>query len=66
MLRVLQEHDFERVGETHVIKVDVRVIAATNVDLPVQVPCTITRFTSVFTAVDASPCAAKQRANSEP
>jgi DNA-binding NtrC family response regulator len=33
LLRVLQEHEFERVGETRTIKVDVRVIVATNVDL---------------------------------
>ncbi len=34
LLRVLQEQEFERLGGTQTIKVDVRVIAATHRDLP--------------------------------
>jgi DNA-binding NtrC family response regulator len=33
LLRVLQEREFERVGDGHTIKVDVRIVAATHSDL---------------------------------
>ena len=37
LLRVLQEHRFERVGGSHTIEVDVRIISATNRDLKEEV-----------------------------
>lgn len=37
LLRVLQEHEFERVGSSKKIRLDVRLISATNADLAEQV-----------------------------
>ncbi len=37
LLRVLQEHEFERVGDTQTIRVDTRVIAASNRDLLAEI-----------------------------
>ena len=37
LLRVLQEHEFERVGDTQTIRVDTRVVAASNRDLLAEV-----------------------------
>ena len=39
LLRVLQEGEIERVGGSHPIRVDVRVVAATNVSLRQEVEC---------------------------
>src|SRR5258705_13652065 len=37
LLRVMQEREFERIGDSQTTKVDVRVIAATNSDLGLMV-----------------------------
>ena len=37
LLRLIQEREIEKIGATHPAKVDVRIIAATNRDLPTQV-----------------------------
>jgi two-component system nitrogen regulation response regulator NtrX len=37
VLRIIQEHTFERVGGSRMVQVDVRLIAATNKDLPAEI-----------------------------
>jgi len=37
LLRALQEHEFERVGDEQTVKVDVRVVAATNRNLEIEI-----------------------------
>ncbi len=37
LLRALQEHEFERLGSTRTIKVNVRIVAATHRDLPAMI-----------------------------
>lgn len=39
LLRVIQHNEFERLGSSHTIKVDVRIIATTNRDLDEEVRC---------------------------
>ena len=37
LLRVIQHHEFERLGSSHTIKIDVRIVATTNRDLTEEV-----------------------------
>jgi formate hydrogenlyase transcriptional activator len=37
LLRVIQHHEFERLGSSHTIKIDVRIVATTNRDLSEEV-----------------------------
>ncbi len=37
LLRVIQHHEFERLGSSHTVKVDVRIVATTNRDLEKEV-----------------------------
>jgi DNA-binding NtrC family response regulator len=37
LLRVLQEHELQRVGSSEIIRLDVRMVAATNMDLPERI-----------------------------
>ncbi len=39
LLRVLQEREFERLGSSHTLRTDARLVAASNVDLPQMVAC---------------------------
>jgi DNA-binding NtrC family response regulator len=48
LLRVLQEHEFERVGGTQTLRVDVRIIAATNRNLQSQVAASTFRSDLYF------------------
>jgi len=37
LLRVIQHNEFERLGSSHTVKVDVRIVATTNRDLEEEV-----------------------------
>ena len=64
LLRVLQEREFERIGDSHTTKVDVRVIAATNSDLRKMVADGLFRE-DLFYRLNVIPVAAAAAARAE-
>ena len=62
LLRVLQEGEFERVGGNKTIKVDVRVVSATNRDLEEAVAATNSAPTSITASMWSDVPAAAARA----
>jgi hypothetical protein len=62
LLRVLQEQAFERLGGTRTLRVDVRVLAATNRDLEEMVRAATSAKTST-TASTSSPSSCRRCAS---